>query len=304
MKSINDIIKSFDYSSAHGELLQQKIKSELNGLPTIAMKFQKERYVFRCRKHDLTNEKKFFYFESDISYRRDIQNIKSIGRCNCSYSSKFYGSIITEEVKEAGYAPSIFETSKLLRDNEDGYEIYSIGVWSANEDIELLEINLLDDESETNRERQAALKPHKDDLNDDQREFYELIGKEMSKKVKSNENEKYFISALTSEELLKEEIGIVYPPVQTGGKGMNVVFNPINFDKYFTLKSILFGEFFKFKQESFFNNLFICEDASIYPFKYVYANSCKTIPEIVNCFAAKNITPDYIISTLCQQLRK
>ncbi len=301
MKSINDLIKTFDYSNAHGELLQQKLISEANGLPIISMKFLKGRAVYRCRKHDSNSEKKRFYFESDISYRRDIQNIKSIGRCNYFNSSKFYGSITTEELKNVGYTASIFETSKLPRDNEDGYEIYSIGMWTANEDIDLLEINLLEDEineSEKNRERQTAFEIHKENLNDDQRAFYELIGKEMSKKVKSNDNDKYLISALTSEILLQTEIGIVYPSVQTESKGMNVVFNPINFDKYFTLKRVLIGDFFKFKQESLFRNLFICEDASIYPFKYVEEKSYLTVQQVIEFFADRNISKDYIISKL------
>jgi hypothetical protein len=111
MKSINDLIKIFDYSNAHGELLRQNLISELNNLPIITMKFHKGRAVYRCRKHDSTNEKERFYFESDISYRRDIQNIKSIGRCNYFNSSKFYGSITTEEVKKAGSSALFFETA-------------------------------------------------------------------------------------------------------------------------------------------------------------------------------------------------
>ena len=123
-------------------------------------------------------------------------------RCNFYNSSKFYGSIATGEI-ELGYATSIFETSKLLRDKEDGYEIYSIGMWLANEDVDLFAIKPPSDEgkdSEIHKELIALFeKNFKIGATDDHKEFYELIGKEMSKEVNTKESDTYCISALTSD---------------------------------------------------------------------------------------------------------
>jgi hypothetical protein len=304
MKSINDLIKSFDNSDAHIEKLQDNLIKELNGLPIINMKLSKGRGVFRCRKHKSVNDR--FYFESEISYRTDKENIKNLGRCNFFNSSKFYGSISTEDI-ELGYAISILETSNLLRDSKDGYEFYSIGWWTAKEDIDLFAIKPLDEDkkdSETYKELQREFETHfKNNVNDDQREFYKLIGKEMSKVVKSHENDKYCISALVSEILLQTQVGIVYPSVQSQSKGLNVVFNPSNFDKYFSLKSVLIGDFFKFKQESIFRNLFICEDASTSPFKYkdIDESSYMSLPQVIEFFTNRGISLDHIKSTLLNQ---
>lgn len=249
-----------------------------------------------------------FFFESDISYRTDKDNIKSLGRCNFYNSSKFYGSISSKEV-ELGYATAIFETSKLLRDDIDGYEIYTVGMWTANEDIELMGVKPpagQDKESEVYKELREVYEEDfkKNGINDDQKEFYELYGKEMTKNVKTNENDKYCISALITETLLHAQTGIVYPSVQAESKGLNVVLNPMNFDNHFTLKRVMVADFFKFKKESIFRNLFICEDASVYPFKYkeVDGKSSINMSQVVDFFNQRGIPSDYIIGRLVAQL--
>lgn len=308
MKSTNELIKNFDYSEAHIDLLQENLIKELDNLPIIQMKFHKGRAIYRCRKLTSINER--FFYESDISYRRDSHNIKQLGRCNFYNQTKFYGSIASEKVSN-GYITSIFETSSLLRDKKDGYEVYTIGMWVANEDIDLFAV-MPTPEMHKNidiyKELQSIFDKHFQDKNAtaEQKEFHELLSYEMSKVVKSNENHKYCISSIVSEMLLQKQIGIVYPSVQTESNGLNVVFNPMNFDKHFTLKSVLVGDFYKFKNDSMFRNLYTCENASLYPFKYVDAdpNYYVSIEQLVEFFNGKGISPDYIISKLIEQNNK
>jgi len=80
----------------------------------------------RCRLH-LQNEK-FFYKIEDISYRRDIMNIKVFGRANEPAQGIFYASD-KQEI-------SFIETSSIIRNNHLlPFETITMGVWEIHEPI-------------------------------------------------------------------------------------------------------------------------------------------------------------------------
>lgn len=302
MKKTNEIISEFNYNEAHVEILQRSLIKELGGLPTRQRRIYKGQAIYRCRKQCSID--RLFRSSSDLSYRKDIEKIHQFGRCNFSYSSKFYGSLASPEV-DNGYVTAISETSSLFRDDREGCEIYSVGMWIAKENIDLMAVkppsNRLS-ESTVQKELRSFFDANllENGLNVHQKDFYELFRNEMIKKVATKENNQYFISSAISEILLQIETGILYPSVQTESKGLNVVFNPFNFDKNFYLHKILVGELFKFKKECLFRNLLICDVAEKDSFEYYYVDkkSYSNKTQVIEFFNKKNITTEHIMKTL------
>jgi hypothetical protein len=308
MKKTNAVIKTFDFNNPNIDLLQESLISELNEIPIIVHKIYKGQSIYRCRKH--TRNGSFYYFEKDISYRTDLSNITSIGRCNYIHSSKLYGSVsfATTEIDQP-YITSIFETSELLRDNIDGYERYTIGMWKAKEDLQLLFINPLIEKTNLLADDQKKVFDNFwQSTNDDQKEFYRLIEKEFSKKVPSGEDYMYTISSIISEILLQNKSynGIIYPSVQTDSKGLNVVLNPVTFDQYFNLYRSLVGDLYKFGDISLFNNNYICIDATKYPFSFEKINEPEHVnpSQIIDIYESKGISRQYIITKLIEQINR
>jgi hypothetical protein len=309
MKNLNQIIKSFDYSLQHQTEFIKIMNEELKTLPSVMLKFPKGRAVYRCRKHRSLKDN--FFFEKDISYRTDISNITDFGRCNGPGSAKFYGSFDSPDIPQ-GHVIAVFETSDLLQgDSLGGIERYTIGKWIAKEDIEFMAIkppNELIKDSASYKELMSIFDENwkNENVSEDHKEFYELIGLEFSKLVKKHENYKYFISAIISDRLLMHEgvKGIVYPSVQSDWKGLNIVMNPTKFDQCFQLEKVLMGDLFVFSKNSFFNNIQLCNDASKYPFEYtdIPDGNFLNTNQILQHFEQRNVNASQIITALIDQL--
>lgn len=305
MKNSNDIIKSFDSSDEHIEQLQVNLNNELSGLPLLTLTIRKGQKIFRCR--NIKKVSDYPLFEKDISYRSDIDNITNIGRCNWERSSRFYGSIQSGDLP--GDVTAIAEISNLMRRDEEGSELYAVGVWKAKEDFNLMVIkppsSIISESKIINEIRNAfndALK--NDNLSVDQIEFLELYGKEMVQKVAPDENDKYTISSLISETILNYQPGMIYTSVQSDHKGLNVVMKPKEFDKYFFLETVVIGEFYKFKNKSTFRPTSVCIDPINTPFHYDEPSEKdrSTNDEIIALFDREGIPHDYIVEKLHQQI--
>ena len=273
MKNLNNIIKSFDYSETHIRDFSKALPNELKKMPVILLNFPKGRAIYRCRRHE--SMKYSYFFEKDISYRTDIENIKEFGRCNLPHSSKFYGSVDSQDIQQ-GHVVAVFETSPILRNGlSGGIERYTIGKWIAKKDIEFVAIKPPageEKDSDIYREllRIFSEKWVEKGVSEEQKEFYELLGVEFSKQVTRGESFKYSITAHISEYFLShhEVKGIIYPSVQANSKGLNVVMNPVIFDQCFEIDKILIGDLFVVGKESFFNNTKICLHPEKYPFMF------------------------------------
>lgn len=308
MKNTNNIIKSFDYSNDLDiEQLQVVLNEELSGLPLLTTTINKGQKIFRVR--NIKKVEDYPLFEKDISYRRDIENIKDIGRCNWTESSRFYGSIQSKIEEFPGDVTAMAEISELSRKDKEGSEQYAVGVWKANENFNLMVVRpplIHYSESKEIPALREAFKTEIRNMSDGQNEFYELYGSEMIKKVAPNENDNYAISALISETILNYQDGIIYTSVQSDHKGLNVVMKPQVFDKRFTLESVVVGEFYKFKNISAFRATLACTDLYNTPFKYLPATGkdYTSNEELIALFESKGISHDYMVKALKRQMEE
>lgn len=318
MKNTNDLIKTFQPSAKHVNQLLSSLNDELRALPPlITMTISKGQKIFRCRPID--KDADIPHFESEISYRPDEKKITTIGRCNWLESSKFYGSIKSgnededKDRSEKKYLPgdvtASAEISSIARNDQEGSEVYAVGVWEAKEDFKLLVLrppSTISSESKIVSEIRTAYNDafKNDDLSFDQNEFLELYGNEMVQKVGPGENSKYIISSLISETLLDFQPGLIYTSVQSDHKGLNVVMNPPDFDEHFLLKHIVIGEFLKFKDQATFGPISICKDTSITPFHYELPSlkERSTYAEIIALFNREGISRDYMADVLAKQV--
>lgn len=305
MKNTNDIIKAFDNSEDHIEQLQLKLRSELNGLPLMTRAINKNQKIFRCR--NIKKVSDYPLFENEISYRPDKENITSIGRCNWERSSKFYGSIQSDELP--GDVTAISEISSLIQNDKEGSEQYAVGVWEATETFSLMVIKppslkLPDSKVVTEFRNVFNKELENNQVTDDKKEFLELYGREMIKKVFPNENEKYTLSALVSETILDYQPGMIYTSVQSAHKGLNVVMNTNDFDNHFYLKHVVIGEFFKFKNISAFRPTLVCANPRKTPFHYELPpeKERSTNEEIIALFERQGIPHSYIVDILTRQM--
>jgi hypothetical protein len=305
MERSNAIIRTYNYSDNHNKLLQQSLIKELNGLPVIFKKIFKGQAIYRCRKHDTFEQR--FTTRKEISYRTDLENINSLGRCNAQNSSKLYGSF-TNENGIIGYVTSIYETSPMVRDKFEGHELYTIGQWIAKDDFYTYAIkpNPKDEHILWIKELIDIFNNHFEDkkATENQMEFHELLSHEMSKSVHKDENHLYQISALFAEIILQQQVAMVYPSVQTESNGMNIVFSPESFDKYFELNNILIGDLFRLKNNSVFRNLQIVEDINSSPFTYrdlKEGEGTFNLDVVIQKLKEDGISLDYIQNNLIQK---
>ncbi len=312
MKRTTEILTGFDYKNGNYFELEETLKKEINGLPVIEYCIPKEKAIYRCRRN--VNFKDLFFFENDISYRTDVKNIRTAGRCHLPASSIFYGSVstLTNDGRYFdGYITSIYETSSLITDDLNGMESYTIGMWVAKENIYLplvipekdYFIKLGVDEG-----FYKSFEPHINKLfqDTDVAELYKVFGNEFKKKVHSANHYEYFVSALICESLIKVPGGIMYPSVKAEGIGMNVAFLPNKFDELFELKQVGTGELYKFKDQIVFNHRLIVEDVKVYPFKYkpVPNGISKSDQEIISFFNSIGIDNEFMVKGLFESIRR
>lgn len=306
MDNINSKIKNFNFNRFSLKELCDFFN--VKGLPIMGKKVPIGTQIFRCRPHGNNND--FFYFERDISYRTDLQNIKSFGRGNFPNSSKFYCSISTEEVKE-GYVTSIYETSLNLRNNHNGIEFYTVGMWTTQKELEVVAVkpdSLNEHLSKSNEDLVKIFNDYKSkqSFNEYELEFHELIGKEFTKKVKNGNDNLYAISSAFSESILQNTKvdGIIYPAVQTESKGNNIVLNPIKADEFLHLEEVIYGVLYKFGDFSTFNPLKKAELKEGYPFKWKNDDRTKNNGQVIEFLKKYNITETKIIETLFEQIKR
>ena len=174
----------------------------------------------RSRAHK--EDEDFFETVDQLSYRKDIRNIKKFGRANEPGQSIFYcanNAIV-----------SFAETNSVVREDEGkDFEYITTGIWISTEDIVV--VNLLNNENTKDQhlEFDQSIKSFEDliDSQNDEnafavRDLLQFLSKEFSTSFKKNSNHYKITSAFTNYVLLIENVdGILYPSTIYPTDGFN-----------------------------------------------------------------------------------
>lgn len=186
-------------------------------------KYSKNHRFVRTRVHKEGED--FFTNVSDLSYRKDVQNIKTFGRANEPGQSFFYCS--------NDDSLSLFETSEIARAQENKQFEYSTnGLWIAKEDLCVVNVLTNDDIRGKHKEIddlsvdfEKLLANQNDKAAAAVRELYQFISKEFSRFAENDTNHYKITAAFTNYVFdIKDVDGIMYPSTIVTNKGFNFVF--------------------------------------------------------------------------------
>jgi hypothetical protein len=204
------------------KIIQDSFKS-LEGIYPVGLRLSKV-YIVRTRKN---NEKTLFFFPSELSYRRDVSNIKTFQRATRPLHTTFYGTI--------GFSPdSKYHEAVGLTIMESPPEdtsvthMYTSSVWELKEEIVCMSI--INDSFKDSKSpiQQKLYKKYQEsiskcDFRDEVVEFNSLLSHEFSKEVKKSgkitdkDSNYYQISGMIGSFFLVQGYGIIYPSVALKG---------------------------------------------------------------------------------------
>ena len=246
IKEIIAKIKSFDLVNVSEEQLFNKIK-ELTLIPFPTAILRNNFYVDRLRMND---GDRLFYSIEDISYRKDLENIKKYGRANYPNQSIFYGAFESENIKLPRFV-SLIVTSEIFRDiekngNVDKKFYATLGRWKLKKETEVLEI-IFSEEYLKSEENRRAFEYHwnnlKNQLPDYEERFkiiLEFFTSEFAKKIIPS-HEDYRISASYFNLSLNSSPnigGVKYPSVKSDYLGYNLALLPEVLEENFELSNV------------------------------------------------------------------
>ncbi|KGO85903.1 hypothetical protein Q765_13805 [Flavobacterium rivuli WB 3.3-2 = DSM 21788] len=246
-KALNEIIS---YRNRLEEIkyedIKTLIKESIRHIPIALAKLHKGAAIDRVR---LNKDKPFFTSQKELSYITDeniiANHLNEFGRANKPHQPLFYGALTSEKIKEnrmTAYA----ETSLMLRDNNaintEG-ELFTLSRWRTNEELIVPEIVFSVEAIKENPQTAASFHKHYQALmQEPMRELalrqLELFSEEFARKARSHHD--YKIAVAYADLLMSEgnHPGILYPSVQTGHQGQNIVLRPDIVDKQLTLTNV------------------------------------------------------------------
>lgn len=191
--------------------------------------------LFRCRWHDRSDQ--FFTKISEISYRKDVNNIMSFGRTNEPIQSIFYCATQRET--------ALFEVSKIQAEKGNlEVEEVTYGKWILQDDLICAHLPLIKKNIGKNPIADYLHKSFEENVNrylsdesNEWRNLIDLFAVEFSRETYDNEQD-YFISCAFSQYLFstpfndlinEEELylnAILYPSVKYTELGLNVAILP------------------------------------------------------------------------------
>lgn len=182
--------------------------------------YEKGTKLVRSRVHKESED--FFETVDQLSYRQDIQNIKSFGRANEPGQSIFYCS--NNEII------SFAESSSIVReDDEKDFEYTTSGIWILTEDICV--VNLLTNENIKGQHSEFDKSTESfegiiDSQNDESaflvRSLLQFFSKEFSTSIKENSNHYKITSAFANYVFSLDKVdGILYPSTKYTKEGFN-----------------------------------------------------------------------------------
>lgn len=204
------------------------IKNVLNTIefPIPFIIYPKGSKFVRTRVHQKNED--FFCKVSDLSYRRDVQNITKFGRANEPGQSIFYCA--------DDDSLSLTETSEVLRKQIDKpYEYLSTSLWISNSEIRLA--SLLTNEDirgqhieidNISKDFEYIIEQQNDESSKVVNELIQFLSKEFSTLTKTDSNH-YKITAAISNYIfdsVPQADGLAYPSTIFTTKGFNIALHP------------------------------------------------------------------------------
>jgi hypothetical protein len=188
---------------------------------------------------------------SRISYKPQDLN-KTYQRASTPHNSMFYGSTISEKLKEGELdmerIMGLFEAIPLCRDvKSEGEQIITYSKWEIVKDIPLLAFihntSFPKDNSEAAEMRayfQESLENLPPELSEKSRLVTAFLSNQFAKDITPHDYD-YMISAIYTEMLIVNEHagGVLYPSVRTGGDGFNVAIHPYYFDNGYLIPKVV-----------------------------------------------------------------
>lgn len=181
--------------------------------------------LIRCRRHN--NNELFFSSSEDLSYRKDILNIKSFGRANEPGQGFFYCNDNKNQNTGIAEAVSVF------RDNEESQEeILTMGVWNLKKSLKLAVILPSDENIGINKEfddiKHSFNNFEKSEDFNDLKNFNEFLAKEFTLDLKIHKSNYKITCAFSNyiKEQFPEIEGIMYGSIKAEFQGTNIVLWP------------------------------------------------------------------------------
>lgn len=184
----------------------------------------------RCR----VNENDVFFNQiSDLSYRTDLQNIKSFGRANEPGQSIFYCA--------DDDSLSLFETSRIPRAQDDRpLEYITTGLWISTEEILVASVLTNDNIRGKHKEIdnismdfENIVETQGDESAKAVSSLIQFLSKEFSQVAEGNSNHYKITSAFSNYifDSVKNADGVIYPSTLVTHKGFNLALSPEVVDK-------------------------------------------------------------------------
>lgn len=218
------------------------------GLPILVTEVRAGNYIERIR---INKGDEIFTTKQELSYRTDLENIKSFGRANLPGSSIFYGAVISSPIQLPRIV-ALAETDELLRSQEKGKvdkDIFmTVGKWKITKNMRLAEVVFKKDRIATTPEIEKAYQFHLKAFRENmpEEEVQKLISilefySEEFAKAEIITDADYKISAAYAESAFKTGgvQGIIYPSVRTDYEGSNVALLPKTVDDHLQFEEAL-----------------------------------------------------------------
>ncbi|WP_394677339.1 RES domain-containing protein [uncultured Sphingobacterium sp.] len=210
-------------------------------LPVVVTEVRAGNFIERVR---INRKNEIFTSKNELSYRTDIENIKTFGRANAPGSSIFYGAVISSPIQLPRIV-ALAETEEVLRGKEKGMVdkdiLITISRWQIIKNMHLSEMVFKRDRiantPEIEKAYQFHLKLFRENMPEENVQILisilEFYSEEFAK-PKITTDADYKISAAYAESIFKtgRVHGIIYPSVRTDYEGSNVALLPQTVDEH------------------------------------------------------------------------
>jgi len=239
LRNILKGLSELDLNAVSYDEVMKIINSELV-LPVLVTEIHKGHYIERIR---INKPDQIFTSKNELSYRTDLENIKTFGRANSPGKSMFYGSVISSPIPLPRIV-ALSETDELLRSREKGTVdkdiVMTVSKWRINENISLAEMVFKKDRIPTTPEIEKAYNFHlalfRESMPEEEVQklisILEFYSEEFAKPEIARDCD-YKISAAYAESAFNNGSvqGIIYPSVRTDYEGSNVALLPKTVDE-------------------------------------------------------------------------